>query len=86
MTRLDYITIRKTVEKLFSEADAYNSANVRRFFPMLGHKDGKMVEFGMYDYQTKKYVLFDIYSLDQQAQLREFEEFFESSKAIPVKR
>lgn len=81
----EYSNIRGAVVRMSNEAEEYNSKNsVRRFYPMTHFEDNKMIEYGLYDYQTKKYVLFNIYSLDQIEQLQEMEKFFTDAKKIPA--
>lgn len=85
MDRKEYNEVQSSVKSLFSRANAYNDANsVRRFYRMAQHKDGKLVEYGLYDYQTKKHVLFDIYSREQSENLAEFEQFLNDMEKIPV--
>ena len=87
MNYAEYNRIRTQVLEYFNTGNEYNSDNsVRRFYPMIRYNDGKMVSYGMYDYQTKKYVLFDIYAQDQNSQLNEFKEFLATNTAIPAVR
>lgn len=49
--------------ELADEAIALNGKiRERRFYPMAHSYNQKLVEFGMYDYKTKKYVLEGIHS------------------------
>lgn len=57
--------------------DQANKVNARikekRFYAMSESRNGKLVDFGMYDYSTKKYILSNVFSSDAIARLTEIE-------------
>jgi len=62
----------------FSElADTALSINARtkdkRFYPMTDGRNGKLIDFGMYDYTTKRYVLSNIHAANAKSALVEIE-------------
>lgn len=52
-TKIDY----QRFEKLLEKADSLNkSGKTKRFIPIRS-KEGKILIFGMYDYQTKRHIV-----------------------------
>lgn len=45
----------------------------KRFLPMQENRGGRLSDFGMYDYQTKRYVLSSVHAVDAPAALAEIE-------------
>ncbi len=59
---------------LIDQANKVNAKNKeKRFYAMSESRNGKLVDFGMYDYTTKKYVLSNVFSTDAMARLAEIE-------------
>jgi len=59
---------------LIDQANKVNARNKeKRFYAMSESRNGKLVDFGMYDYTTKKYVLSNVFSADATARLAEIE-------------
>jgi len=67
--------LRGRVAEIFSQADEVNKKSGKRFYTMTEIEGHKLVEYGIYDYFTKKYVLFDCYSRDIEKHLTEMESF-----------
>lgn len=85
MNRDEYYKVQSEVKNMFERANNYNQKNsARRFMPMTEYKNNKLIEYGLYDYQTKKYVLFDIYSLRQKENLEEFNQFINDMVNVPL--
>lgn len=77
MRKLDiakkFTTLKRRAEKLNSE-----TFGMRRLYPMQEFEsDGKLKAFGVYDYQTKKYVFADIRDLNVIDTINELERFIE---------
>ena len=70
--------LRNRVIEIFSQADEANKKGGKRFYAMTETKNHKLIEYGLYDYFTKKYVLFDCYSRDVEKHLQEMETFIKS--------
>jgi hypothetical protein len=59
---------------LVDRANHINSkAKEKRFYAMSEGYNGKLADFGMYDYNTKKYVLSNVFATDAPDRLAEIE-------------
>ena len=59
---------------LSDQAEQLNSkTKTRRFYPMTNTRAGKVIEFGMYDGKTKRYVLCETNSQNAVERLNEIE-------------
>lgn len=59
---------------LVDKANRINGrAKDRRFYPMQDNRGGRLMDFGMYDYHTKRYVLSNIHDNHAPAALAEIE-------------
>jgi len=66
------ITVR--FADIVDKAHAANArARNRRFYPMQENRGGRLVDFGMYDYQTKRYILSNIHDNNAPRVLTEIE-------------
>lgn len=75
--------LRNRVIEIFSQADEINKrSGGRRFYSLTETKGHKLIEYGLYDYFRKKYVLFDCYSRDIEEHLKDMENFIR----IPFKK
>ena len=52
-------------------------AKEKRFYAMSEGYNGKLADFGMYDYTTKKYVLSNVFATDAPAKLAEIEKMLD---------
>ena len=74
------IDIAKKVEEIFAIADKANKILQKQkgfkvFYTMSTSKRHKLVEYGVYNYDTKKYRLYNIYSPDIETELNALEAF-----------
>ena len=70
--------IREKVSELIASTLSYNSTHsCKRFYPITTNRHGKLIEYGVYDYQTKKYVLHNSKARTLSSDLIEFEKFVE---------
>jgi hypothetical protein len=70
------IVLQKQIFSILERADNQNSQNsMKRFWPMTQFKNGKLIEYGVYDYKTKKYLLFTTYSLNIEDEIKQLETF-----------
>jgi hypothetical protein len=70
------INLQKQIFGILQRADNQNSQNsIKRFWPMTNFKNGKLIEYGVYDYKTKKYILFTTYSLNIENEIKQLEDF-----------
>ena len=85
MSYAEHVALRKNVMSVFTRANNYNAKNsVKRFYSMAEYKNGKLIEYGIYDYQTKKYVLHDIYTVNQTDNVTEMDDFITRMSKIEV--
>lgn len=70
--------LRQKVSDIFFKIDRDNEKfrNHKRYQTMTTYNGGKLIEYGVYDYKTKKYVLHNCYSLHADRNLQEIEEFY----------
>lgn len=70
------IAYQKQIFSILERADNQNSQNSnKRFWPITQFKNGKLIEYGVYDYKTKKYLLYTTYSLNIEEEIKELENF-----------
>ena len=70
--------LRDRVADIFDGIRKRNSKTkhgLKRFYPMSQNQGTKLVEYGAYDYESKKFMLFDCYSQTSEKDLRELENF-----------
>lgn len=71
---------RKEVSERFSAvekaAEKYNNTrgNAKRFYPMIDGRRGHLTSIGLYDYETKRYVLCDVLSYQIEDCIKQMEE------------
>lgn len=68
--------IRAAADQILSRCDALNrKSGFKRFLPFHSYRGGKLFEYGVYDYSTKKYVLNYAHSLTVEDDLKELDQF-----------
>ncbi len=72
MTKMSKQEIAIKFAELSDQANLQNrKIKIKRYLPMSHMRNGKLQEFGLYDYVTKKYALGSIYSVKAQKILNE---------------
>lgn len=68
--------IKNAAYKLFERVDSLNrKARYKKFHTFSTFKENRLFEYGVYNYESKKYVLFFAHSLDPRSDLTELEKF-----------
>lgn len=73
---MKYEVIKQEVEQCFSKVDQLNRrAGFKRFFPFSTVRNGRLFEYGCYDYSRKKYVHFYAQTQDGESDVAELKSF-----------
>lgn len=73
---MKYEEIRAKVNEVFRRIDDVNrKAGFKKFYPFSSYRSNRLFEYGIYNYESKKYVHFYSQSLDPVRDMKEFESF-----------